>query len=96
MKEFKSYREGSRANWGKSLNEGENLNPEDIHLGAVLRIADAVEIMTKDRVQLEKDLRWYKERNHEKTKEIDRLKKSVSAYKGKYNGLKKRLEVSGE
>lgn len=44
---FKSYKEESRNNWGRDLEEGRSLTIEQINCGAVLRIADATEAMAR-------------------------------------------------
>jgi len=67
---------------------------EQLQTGALCRIADAVEIMTKDRVKLENDLNWYRENYRNQLERIATLEKSRNTYKGKFNNLKKRLEES--
>jgi hypothetical protein len=43
MSKFKSYRTESREDWGIHSNNGENLNRDQIQLGALLRMADGIE-----------------------------------------------------
>jgi len=62
---FKSFKDESRAKWGKILCEKQQLSNDDIELGAILRIADASEAMAKNHQQLidERDRykRWYED-----------------------------------
>ena len=53
---FKDYRKESRANWGTS--QSENLTPEQIRLGALLRIADAIETMAKSYNEMRMNRDW--------------------------------------
>lgn len=92
MSEFKNFKSESRLNWGKELHNGGTISNEEITLGAILRIADATEAMAKDRVALERDLKYYKDRFREQQATIDQLTKSRNSYKGKFNNLKKKLE----
>lgn len=50
MAEFKNYREESRRGWGNTQDQA--LSMEQITLGAVLRIADAVEKMAQRYTEL--------------------------------------------
>jgi hypothetical protein len=79
---FKRYREESRSNWGAELEEGTELDREQIQLGAILRIADATEAMAKNVTQLEASLKYYRGRTEELEAEIKRLGRSVRAYRG--------------
>ncbi len=42
-KRFNSYRDESRGNWGKTLEDGVVLSDENLKIGAIFRIADALE-----------------------------------------------------
>ena len=57
---FKNYRDESRAGWGVELAEGKTIDQEQIKLGAVLRIADAMEKMTAKYDALVNDRDYYK------------------------------------
>ena len=63
---------------------------EAISNGALQRIADATELMAKDRIQIERDLKFYKEKYLQKVKEIENLESSISAYKGVITKLKRK------
>lgn len=83
---FKSYREESKINWGIATSQ--NLTREQIQLGAVLRIADAVEKMAQNYDHLLSDRDWYKRRYKEQSLEISRLRRSQAALRGYIKRLK--------
>lgn len=84
---FKSYREGSRTNWG-SNSDSDALTLEQINCGALLRIADATELMAKRHTDLinQRDQyeRWYKQEQAENAT----LRRQVNAYKGQAKRLR--------
>jgi hypothetical protein len=84
---FKSYREGSKTNWGTTTDS--SLSIDQIQLGAVLRIADAVEKMALRYNDLLTDRDWSKRRNQEKEEENARLRRSQAALRGYIKRLKK-------
>ncbi len=55
---------------------------EQIQLGAILRIADALERMTKPFEDLLRQKKWDGERIEDQDRTIARLNRSISAYKG--------------
>ena len=55
---------------------------EEVRLGALLRIADAVETMAKSYDAIRADRDWWKERAEEKQSEIDRLKSVIRGLRG--------------
>ncbi len=58
---FKTFRQESKQNYGNEVSEGCRMNDESLMLGAVLRIADAVEKSVEDWVKIDRDLKYYKE-----------------------------------
>lgn len=70
-------RDMSRKKWNT---DGSTI--EEINCGSMLRVADAVEAMAKDRNQIEQDLKFYKEAYDRHTKQIDQLTRSRSALRG--------------
>lgn len=83
---FRNYREESRdKNWGTN---GDSLNRDQLNTGSFLRIADAMELMAKDRLQMERDLDWYRKKYQEKNETIRRLEKSNAALRGHLKRLK--------
>lgn len=89
---FKSYREESHRNWGRDLPDGQNITCEETQLGAVLRIADACELMAKDRERMERSLSWHKERHDHYRAEAERLARSNAALRGVINRMKRHKE----
>ncbi|MCX3264790.1 hypothetical protein [Pedobacter agri] len=88
-----NYREESRKNWYQIKEDGDNsqLSTEDLKFGCILRIADSMELMAKDRTELERQNKQLGELATNRYEEIQTLKKAVAAYKGKWNKLKKQL-----
>jgi hypothetical protein len=73
----------------------ENVTHDNVRTGSLQRIADACEIMAKDRQDLINQLDYYKtlakdraERMDQKNKEISTLKGLVTRYKNQVNKLK--------
>lgn len=91
-KQFKKWREASRADWGTNIDpETENLSVEHVRTGAFLRIADALETVAKDRIQMEKDLKYYKEAYNKSKDKIESLTRSISSYKSHITRLKNKI-----
>lgn len=82
---LKNYKEESRKNWGKNLLEGEDLSNEDLTLGAILRIADATELMAKNFLQLQKENNHLRKSNDSLMHYYEKEKKKASTYKGLYH-----------
>lgn len=49
---FKNYRDASRTNWGRDVDDGVALSREDLQFGCMLRIADATELMARNHATL--------------------------------------------
>ena len=88
MKVFKSYREESKTNWGITVDESTKPDRDQLHLGCMLRIADATEAMAKNHVQLQNELKWANERNLRLVERNEKLQRQVNAYKGIVKRLK--------
>lgn len=69
-----TIREKSRAELDADF--GANVNWQPIFAGCLQRIADACEVMCKDRETLERDLKWEKERSATRKQEVLRLERS--------------------
>ena len=86
---FKRYREESRSNWGRYVAEGENLDRDAIKLGAILRIADATEVMARSYDQLiaERDRykRWYEQERDSGM----RMSRRINSLRGVITRMKK-------
>ncbi len=70
----------------------DDLSTERIQASALVRIADAVEIMTQDRVKLERDLDWYKKQYRERGKEIESRDHKIRTLRGVVTKLKNERE----
>lgn len=70
-------REKSRRKWSSAEASFEALN-----CGSLLRIADAMEVMAKDRVQMEASLKFYMESCERYQATVARLRKSNAALRG--------------
>lgn len=85
---FHSYREGSRTNWGVIKGDAK-LTIEQINCGALLRIADAVELMAKRYTDLI-DQRDHQQRRADRLEEsLYRLHRSNAALRGHLKRAKK-------
>lgn len=87
--DFKSYRDHSRTNWG--LNDGFPTD-EQIRTGALLRIADATELMAKrhqelinQRDQFERSTNYWRDR-------ADGMEKSNRSLRGQITKLRNRIQ----
>ena len=90
------YKKASRSNWGTELPKDQNLNREQIQLGAILRIADATEAMAENYVKLQSDLAWYKENYYKAIGRCNDRDRTISALKGHITRLKNKLENAGQ
>lgn len=86
---FHAYKDESRrVNWGCNDRAP---NTDELKLGALLRIADATEVMAREYQRLinERDMykRWYDDVEDER----DRLGRSNSALRGQITRLRKRI-----
>lgn len=87
---FNNFREESKLNWGVELENNQMLNREQIKLGAILRIADATEVMAKEHNQLLADLKYYKNRSERQSNNITKLYNINSGLRGYITRLKKK------
>jgi len=80
MPDFVSYRAGSRTNWGTT--KIGDLTADEITLGCVLRIADAIEKLTQsyDAMRLDRD--HHKRQKERVEAERKRLARSNAALRG--------------
>lgn len=77
---FKDYREESRKNWGAETDV--SITREQIGLGALLRIADALEKMAEPYTHLLNEATYLRERNKILRSEINRFSRKIAAYRG--------------
>ena len=86
---FKSYRQKSRANWGRNTTQA--LTLDEVQLGAILRIADAAEAMAKNHVQLQSERDHYKQCCDQEQERVAKLERSNAALRGQITRLKNRI-----
>lgn len=86
-----TLKELSRRNYTPKA--GEQATLEQLNFGCLQRVAESVEIMTKDRVKLENDLKFYKENYRLIVEENNRLLKSISGYKAWHTRLSNKIKA---
>ena len=84
---FKSYRKESRTDWGAETDQ--NISREQIELGALLRIADATELMCKDREKLERDYKYMRESRGAYRAALEVERRRSAALRGVITKMKK-------
>ncbi len=84
----KYFKEESKKNYFTST----GISNDDLQTGSLMRIADAVEIMTQDRVALERDLKRERESNEYLRESRDKLIRRVTALKGVITKLKNKSQ----
>jgi len=85
---WKDFRDESRLKWGADIEENQTLDPEAIKLGAILRIADATELMAKNYERLQGDLELYKKWYARDQQQKDHLRRRISALQGVITRMK--------
>jgi len=98
-KERYLFTDGSRKDWGIRLEKDENemliAPPDFLRDGALLRIADALELMTKDKVEMEKEnltLRGYKAQAQTQEQELKFLYHQRASLRGYITRIKKQTK----
>ncbi|MEX0662086.1 MAG: hypothetical protein WEA58_04135 [Balneolaceae bacterium] len=88
MVEFKSYREESRKDAGLELDSIIELDDKDLALGALLRIADSLEIIQKSKKDLMDEIKAHKyhieslqRENDDWRERVDELEKEIEKFK---------------
>jgi hypothetical protein len=94
MKQFKSYKDESKADWGQTLGVNENPSTDHIALGAQLRIADAVEKIAQNYQSLISERDYYQKRYAEQIERAAHLRRRISAMQGVATKLRKALEIA--
>lgn len=85
---FLSYKKESRTDWGLE-SSSRKLNHDEIKLGAILRVADAVEVMAKNHTQLQNERDYYERLLKRERAMIKQLTRSNSGLRGHIAKLKK-------
>lgn len=89
MSNFLNYREESRKNYGTS--QKDSLTLEQLSVGANLRIADALEIIAKDKKRLEDDYNYMRENRDYWRQQFEIIQNKYRGQKGLVTKLKKKL-----
>lgn len=98
MSDFLNYRDQSRIQWGKRVYSSSpvELSIEQIQLGAILRIADASELMAKNFLDLQRENQHLKESRDSYRRLYEKAERRITALKGAVTRQKKkRLTHSG-
>jgi len=85
---FKSWKDESRINWGRELGEKQQLSNEEIQFGALLRIADAVEIIAKNHQRLINERDYYKQWYEQERQIVQTLRHRIAGLKGHIKRIK--------
>lgn len=87
-----NFKDESKKSWGIEVKYPDTkLTEEQIKLGAILRIADATELMAINYKDLQSDLERYKRWYHEERERNKALRKSTSSFRGHLTRLKNKL-----
>lgn len=82
-----TYIEESRKNWHRIGDSSPT--SDDLKLGCLLRIANAIELSCKDRERLERDYRYMRDLRDEVKRAAERLYRSNAALRGVIKRMKK-------
>lgn len=89
--QIKSYRKESRKDYGVNTNNPHLvMNNEQLQTGAILRIANAVEVMSKDYVELRRRSEYLEKRNRDLIADLKYANNRIRSYKGQITKLKNR------
>jgi hypothetical protein len=83
------YKDESRKDWSVLKEKASSATNDDLKLGAILRIADATELMAKNFIALQKENEYLRQRNMTLAADYETEKKRSAKYKGLYNKEKK-------
>lgn len=86
---FKNFRNESRQGYGRELCPTQELTRDDLKLGAVLRIADACELMAKNHQELIADRDFYKKQSMCRLERTQNLDHQIAGLRGYITRLKK-------
>lgn len=84
---FKNYREESRSQWGTH----DDMSLVQVQTGAILRIADATEIMAKNFLDMQRENQSLRESRDNYQKMWLRAERRISALKGALTRAKRRV-----
>lgn len=85
---YKDFRKESKTIWGENLPADQYPNRDDLKFGAMLRIADSLEIIAKDKTNLEYWLKHYQEKSVRLEEENVRLANRIRGFQGYIKKIK--------
>lgn len=88
----KSFKQHSRSDWGQTLPEGTPLSFDQIKLGALLRIADAAELMASNFIALQEENKNLHSNNNYWMDVASKEQRRVTSLKGVITKLKRKLK----
>jgi len=94
-KTFKNYKSESRIDWGAYVEDGETINRDQIQLGAILRIADASELMAKNHAELVRERDYYQRMYKEQYAYARHLERRVAGLRGQITVKNRVIEELG-
>jgi hypothetical protein len=91
MSKHKGFREESKMEYGQSRGGSSTL--EEINAGSLMRMADSMEVIAKDRVKLERDY-FYMRNDRDYHKEAaNTARRSAAALKGVIARMKRKAQA---
>lgn len=89
-KDIRNLRDISKLAFTSSKDSEASWPNETIMLSAVVRIADNTELMAKNIIELQDNLKFYKDAYYKKIEENNHLNRKISGLKGHITKLKKK------
>lgn len=86
---FKYYRDESRKNYGRELAEDVGINDDSLKVGALMRIADATEMMARNYDQLIAERDRYKRWYEQERQSGQRMFRRINSLRGVITRMKK-------
>lgn len=90
---WSDHRENSRIAWGREVSGESNPDPGAIKLGALLRIADATELMAKRHTELMTQRDYYERLARERADSIETIRRQRAALRGTITRMKRAQEA---
>jgi FtsZ-binding cell division protein ZapB len=84
----KSWREASKLEWSSNINpQTETLSKDHINTGSLMRMADSLETIAKDKTNLERDVQYWKDSSKKNADKVMFLNNQMRGYKGRITTL---------
>jgi hypothetical protein len=91
---FKRYRDESRKEYGRELDEGRGITDDQLKIGALLRIADATEKMAQRHTELIRQRDEFERSANYWSRRFHQMERRCRALKGQITKLKKKSDVA--